>query len=108
MKKNTPESMPFLQQYNCMKAQAQTWQSTWKELAAFIAPTRGFFEGETAGNGKKINHRVLIDSDPLLAVRFRYIPCSILCNCNYTCSWLYGFNGSVQLHRRVLQHSIWC
>ncbi|MBR2866056.1 MAG: head-tail connector protein [Elusimicrobiaceae bacterium] len=68
MKKNTPESMPFLQQYNCMKAQAQTWQSTWKELAAFIAPTRGFFEGETAGNGKKINHRVLIDSDPLLAV----------------------------------------
>ncbi len=68
MTENTHETEFFRKQYDAMKAQAQTWQSTWKELATFIAPTRGFFEGETTNHGKKIDHRRLIDSDPMLAV----------------------------------------
>lgn len=58
----------FRRQYDAMKAQAQTWQSTWKELAKYIAPTRGFFDADRANDGRKIDHRTLIDSDPLLAV----------------------------------------
>jgi len=58
----------FRQQYDAMKADGQEWQKTWKELARYIAPTRGFFEGDKANDGKKIDHRSLIDSDPLLAV----------------------------------------
>ncbi len=58
----------FRQEYDRMKADGQEWQKTWKELSRFIAPTRGFFEGDKANDGKKIDHRSLIDSDPLLAV----------------------------------------
>lgn len=68
MSYNTHETELFRKQYDAMKAQSQTWQSTWKELAKFIAPTRGFFDGERSGNGRKIDHRALIDSDPMLAV----------------------------------------
>ncbi len=68
MSYNTQETELFRKQYDAMKAQSQTWQNTWKELAKFIAPTRGFFEGDQAGNGRKIDHRALIDSDPMLSV----------------------------------------
>lgn len=58
----------FRQQYDSMKADAQVWQKTWKELSRYIAPTRGFFDADSANDGRKIDHRSLIDSDPLLAV----------------------------------------
>ena len=65
---NTPTAESFRQQYDSMKAEAQVWQKTWKELSRYIAPTRGFFDGDSANNGQKIDHKSLIDSDPLLAV----------------------------------------
>ena len=68
MSYKTQETELFRKQYDVMKAQSQTWQSTWKELSKFIAPTRGFFEGDSANSGRKIDHRALIDSDPMLAV----------------------------------------
>ncbi len=58
----------FRRQYELMKAQAQDWQSAWKDLSKYIAPTRGFFEGDKPSDGKKIDHRALIDSDPMLSV----------------------------------------
>ena len=58
----------FRQQYDVMKADGKEWQKTWQELARYIAPTRGFFEGNQVNDGRKIDHRTLIDSDPLLAV----------------------------------------
>ncbi len=58
----------FRQQYDIMKADALPWQKTWKELSRYIAPTRGFFDGDQANDGRKLDHRSLIDSDPLLAV----------------------------------------
>ncbi len=68
MSYKTQETELFRKQYDVMKAQSQTWQGTWKELSKFIAPTRGFFEGDSANSGRKIDHRALIDSDPMLAV----------------------------------------
>ena len=58
----------FRHQYDRMKADVQPWQKTWKELSRYIAPTRGFFDTDQANDGRKIDHRSLIDSDPLLAV----------------------------------------
>lgn len=58
----------FAQQYDQMKADAQQWQKSWKELSRYIAPTRGFFEGDNANDGRKLDHQILIDSDPSLAV----------------------------------------
>lgn len=58
----------FLRRYDAMKAEAAQWRQTWKELAKYIAPTRGFFEGDKPSDGRKIDHRALIDSDPTLAV----------------------------------------
>lgn len=66
--KNSLTVDAFLQQYNSMKADAEVWQKTWKELSRYIAPTRGFFDGDQPSDGRKIDHRSLIDSDPLLAV----------------------------------------
>ena len=65
---DTQQADFFRTRYEDMKSQAQTWQSTWKELSKYIAPTRGFFDGDRPSDGRKIDHRTLIDSDPLLAV----------------------------------------
>ena len=66
--KQTQNIQTFRKRYDAMKAETQSWQSAWKELSKYIAPTRGFFDGEQPNSGKKIDHRVLIDSDPMLAV----------------------------------------
>lgn len=58
----------FRTRYEEMKTQSREWQSAWKELSRYIAPTRGFFEGDRPCDGRKIDHRTLIDSDPLMAV----------------------------------------
>lgn len=54
--------------YDDLARQAASWRSAWKELGAYLAPTRGFFEENFSNRGQKIDHRTLIDSDPLLAV----------------------------------------
>ena len=58
----------FLRRYNDMKSESANWTAVWKELSRFVAPTRGFFDGDKPNDGRKIDHRALIDSDPLLAV----------------------------------------
>lgn len=69
MTKNDTQTAEFFRkQYQTMKSEASDWQSAWKELAKYIAPTRGFFEGDKPSDGRKIDHRTLIDSDPMLAV----------------------------------------
>lgn len=67
-KNNTLSADDFRRQYEVMKADARDWQSAWKELSRYIAPTRGFFEGDRVNDGRKIDHRALIDSDPMLSV----------------------------------------
>lgn len=54
--------------YDEMKAEAHSWQDAWKELCAYLAPTRGFFEGDQPNKGRRIDHKKLLDSDPCLAV----------------------------------------
>ena len=66
--KNLSQTDVFRQQYENMLADTIQWKNTWKELARFIAPTRGFFDTDQANDGRRINHRALIDSDPMLAV----------------------------------------
>ena len=58
----------YCRMYDELSREAASWRSAWKELGAYLAPTRGFFEGDTPNRGQKIDHRKLIDSDPLLAV----------------------------------------
>lgn len=58
----------YCRMYDELSREAASWRSVWKELGAYLAPTRGFFEGDTPNRGQKIDHRKLIDSDPLLAV----------------------------------------
>lgn len=52
-----------------LKSEYDLWVPGWKELARFLAPTSGSF-AEDAKNkqGQKIDHRTIIDSDPVLAV----------------------------------------
>lgn len=58
----------YCRMYDELSREAASWRSVWKELGAYLAPTRGFFDGEQPNRGQKIDHRKLIDSDPLLAV----------------------------------------
>lgn len=54
--------------YDEMKTEALSWQDAWKDLCAFLAPTRGFFPGDRPNKGRRIDHKKLLDSDPMLAV----------------------------------------
>ena len=56
----------YMRLYDDLKQHRAVWQPVWKELSAFIAPTRGLFDRDRS-QGKRINHKVLLDSSAGLA-----------------------------------------
>ena len=55
--------------FAAMKQEAARWLVSWKELSEQQRPTRGFFEGKNPNDGSVVNHKKLIDSTPVRAVR---------------------------------------
>ncbi len=68
MKHNTQPKTDYLRLYDELKRESASWTAVWKELCAYLAPTRGFFDGQTPNQGRRIDHKTLLDSDPCLAV----------------------------------------
>lgn len=58
----------YMRLYDALKNERASWMPVWKELGAYLAPTRGFFDGQTPNQGRRIDHKTLLDSDPCLAV----------------------------------------
>ena len=58
----------YRKRYEALKQVRSPWLRTWKELATYMAPTRGFFEGESPNSGKRVDHKTLLDSSAALAV----------------------------------------
>lgn len=58
----------YMRQYDALKSERSTWLPAWKDLSAYLAPTRGFFDGQQPNNGRRVDHKTLLDSDPCLAV----------------------------------------
>lgn len=54
--------------YNALKQARAPWARTWKQLSTYLAPTRGFFEGDVPNSGRAIDHKTLLDSSASLAV----------------------------------------
>jgi hypothetical protein len=48
--------------FNSLKNEASIWQSTWKTLRDWAAPTRGSFEGEDLNNSDLINGKKIINN----------------------------------------------
>lgn len=65
MKQHQPD---YVRLYDEMKNERASWLPVWKDLGAYLAPTRGFFEGSTPNHGRRVDHKTLLDSDPCLAV----------------------------------------
>jgi hypothetical protein len=53
---------PFERHFTDLKEQAQDHVPTWKELSEYIAPERGFFEGQQPNRHQGIDHRILLDN----------------------------------------------
>ena len=68
MKHNTSQTTDYLRLYDELKNERASWTAVWKELSSYLAPTRGFFDGQTPNQGRRIDHKTLLDSDPCLAV----------------------------------------
>lgn len=58
----------YLARYQALKQARIPWMRTWKQLATYLSPTRGFFEGDRTNDGKPIDHKTLLDSSSSLAV----------------------------------------
>lgn len=58
----------YCARYNALKQARAPWVRTWKQLSAYLSPTRGFFDGEVPNSGRVIDHKTLLDSSPSLAV----------------------------------------
>ena len=56
----------YVRLYDELKQTRAPWVETWKELSAYIAPTRGQLEAKPS-QGRRINHKVLLDSTASLA-----------------------------------------
>lgn len=54
--------------YQALKQAREPWLKTWKELSNYLAPTRGFFDGDAPNSGRRIDHKILLDSSASLAV----------------------------------------
>ncbi len=61
-------SIDYMRLYDELKNEQASWLPVWKELSAYLAPTRGFFDGQLPNNGRRIDHKTLLDSNPCLAV----------------------------------------
>lgn len=61
-------SNDYIRLYDELKNEQTSWVPVWKELSAYLAPTRGFFDGQQPNNGRRIDHKTLLDSSPCLAV----------------------------------------
>ncbi len=59
---------PYLTRYAALKQARAPWVRTWKELSTYLAPTRGFFDGEQPNNARRVDHKTLLDSSASLAV----------------------------------------
>ncbi|WP_428078547.1 portal protein [Candidatus Avelusimicrobium alvi] len=68
MKNNNQPTTDYLRLYGELKSERASWLPVWKDLCAYLAPTRGFFDGQTPNQGRRIDHKTLLDSDPCLAV----------------------------------------
>ena len=68
MKNNTQQATDYLRLYDELKSERSSWTPVWKELSSYLAPTRGFFDGQIPNQGRRIDHKTLLDSDPCLAV----------------------------------------
>lgn len=64
--KNT--HIDYMRLYDALKSERSSWLPAWKDLSAYLAPTRGFFDGSLPDNGRRVDHKTLLDSDPCLAV----------------------------------------
>ncbi|MBP5616183.1 MAG: head-tail connector protein [Elusimicrobiaceae bacterium] len=64
----TQKTAAYQKRYDALKQTRIPWMRTWKELATYLAPTRGIFESETPNNAKRIDHKTLLDSSASLAV----------------------------------------
>ena len=58
----------YKRQYDALKNEQATWLPVWKELGTYLAPTRGFFDGQQPSQGRRIDHKTLLDSAPCLSV----------------------------------------
>lgn len=61
------KKMNYIRLYDGLKQERASWASTWKELSTYLSPTRGFFEGDIPNRGRKLNHKILLDSSAQLA-----------------------------------------
>ncbi len=58
----------YRKRFNALTQARAPWVPTWKELAKYLAPTRGLFDGEAPNSGHRVDHKILLDSSASLAV----------------------------------------
>ena len=55
--------------FNDLKSDRDLWVPAWKEIGRYLAPSAGSFDDDVISKrGRKIDHKVLLDSSPLMAV----------------------------------------
>ena len=65
---NIQKTQAYQKRFNALIQTRTPWLNTWKELARYLAPTRGVFDTETPNSGRRIDHKTLLDSSASLAV----------------------------------------
>lgn len=63
------ERWPYTKRFNAMKTEFASWMPKGQELAQFLNPTRGFFGQTNPNQGKKIDHKIVLDGHARRACR---------------------------------------
>ena len=55
----------FARRFAALKEDRQPWEAAWKDIQKYIMPTRGCFDDNRPGDNIAIDHKVMIDGEPL-------------------------------------------
>ncbi len=55
------ERKPFQDRHNALMSEAESWNTAWKDIQKYIAPTRGHFDDAQPNQGKTIDHKTILN-----------------------------------------------
>ena len=59
----------FDKRFESMKSEAQHYVKSWRELSAYLNPTRGVFDETTPTRGTMIDHKKVLDAHATNSIR---------------------------------------
>lgn len=56
-----PERKQYEDRFKALMAEMENWKTAWKDIQAYISPTRGHFDDKSPNQGQEIDHKTILN-----------------------------------------------